>query len=381
MTGPGWNGKGNTCPGGPLVVIGHNDPIPWGFTNNGADVFDLYIETFNPANPDEYRVNGKWKKADVYDEVIKVKGGLDEHMRLVVTRHGPVLQNEGEKSYAMRWTALEPGGLANTYNWLGKARNWKQFREVMRQVWGPAQNAVYADVEDNIGYVMAARVPIRKKGHGEIPVPGDTDDYEWNGYIPFDQLPQALNPASGLIVTANARVVGPKYRPYLTDRWEEPYRTARIYDLLHDRHDLRPEDMLKVQTDTYSYPHVFLADQLMAAAKIVKPKDARAQKLIEGLKDWNGIADAGSAEVSFLHAVRRAALDMLLEPFLGKETSLYQWRSTTFLQRVLTDRPAKWLPAAYKNYDELLAAAADLAVTNLAIQSKSERVEDWAWKG
>src|SRR5258706_767603 len=250
----------------------------------------------------------------------------------------------------------------------------------MKRVWGPGQNAVYADVEGNIGYVMAARVPIRKKGHGEVPVPGDTDDYEWTGYLPFDQLPQALNPETGLIVTANARVVGPNYKPYLTDRWEEPYRTARIYDLLHDRHDLRPEDMLKLQTDTYSYPHVFLADQLSAAAKIVKPKDARAQKLIEGLKDWNGIADADSAEVSFLHAARRAALDILLEPFLGKETNLYQWRSTTFLQKILTDRPAKWLRSAYNNYDELLAAAADAAVTRLAEQSSSARVEDWAWK-
>jgi len=213
-----------------------------------------------------------------------------------------------------------------------------------------------------------------------VPVPGDTDDYEWTGYIPFDQLPQALNPESGLIGTANARVVGPIYKPYLTDRWEEPYRTARIYDLLHDRHDLRPEDMLKVQTDTYSYPHAFLADQLPAAAKIVKPKDARTQKLIEGLKDWNGIADAESPEVSFLHAARREALDILLEPSLGKETSLYQWRSTTFLQRILTDRPAKWLPVSYKTYDEFLATAADIAVTKLAEQSKSERVEDWAWK-
>jgi penicillin amidase len=138
--------------------------------------------------------------------------------------------------------------------------------------------------------------------------------------------------------------------------------------------------MLKVETDTYSYPHVFLADQLSAAAKTVKPKDARAQKLIEGLKDWNGIADADSPEVSFLHATRRAALDLLLEPFLEKDTALYQWRSTTFLQRILTDRPAKWLPAAYKNYDELLAAAADTAVIKLAEQSGSQRMEDWPWK-
>jgi len=380
MTAPGWNVKGITFPGGPLVIIGHNDRIAWGFTNNGADVLDLYIETFNAANPDEYRVNGKWKKADVYDEVIKVKGAPDEHMRLVVTRHGPVLQNEGDKAYAMRWTALEPGGLANSYNWLGKAKNWKQFREVMRQVWGPAQNAVYADVDGNIGYVMAARVPIRKKGHGEIPVPGDTDEYEWTGYIPFDQLPQSFNPESGLIVTANARVVGPGYKPYLTDRWEEPYRTARIYDLLHDKHDLRPEDMLKVQTDTYSYPHVFIGEQLVAAARIAPPKNPRAQKLIQQAKDWNGIADSNSSVVTFLDSAMYRSLDLILEPRLGKDTALYSWRKLAFLQKVLTERPARWLPAEFRNYDELLSTAADRAVKRLEEETHSSDPDDWAWK-
>ena len=380
VTAPGWNVKGFAFPGSPMVIIGHNDRIAWGFTNNGADVLDLYIETYNPAAPDEYRVKGAWVKAQVIDETIHVKGRPDEHLQVAVTRHGPVVHREGDKGFAMRWTATEPGGLANTYTWLGKARNWKEFREAMKRVWGPAQNAVYADVEGNIGYIMAARVPIRKKGHGEVPVPGDTDDYEWTGYIPFDQLPQALNPDSGLIATANARVVGPKYKPYLTDRWEEPYRTARIYDLLHDRRDLRVEDMLKVQTDTYSYPHVFLAEQLLAAAKTVKPKDPRAQRLIDGLKDWNGIADANSAETSFLFAARNSALKLVLEPILGEDTALYQWRSTTFLQKTLTDRPSKWLPAPYKTYDELLVAAADDSVKKLAENSKSERVDDWAWK-
>jgi penicillin amidase len=382
LTAPGCNVKGFTFPGAPLVIIGHNDRIAWGFTNNGADVQDLYIETINPASPDEYRVRVAWTRAQVIDETIRVKGQPDEHFKVTVTRHGPIVHRNGDKAYALRWTATEPGGLAGAtaYGWLGKARNWKEFRDTMKRYWGPAQNGVYADVDGNIGYIMAARVPIRKKGHGEVPVPGDSDDYEWNGYIPFDQLPQALNPDSGLIVTANARVVGPNYKPYLTDRWEEPYRAARIYDLLHDRHDLRPEDMLKVQTDTYSYPHVFLADQLTAGAKTVKPKDSRAQKLIDGLKDWNGIADANSPEVTFLEAVRQAAIEILLEPFLGKDTNLYQWRSTAFLQRILTDRPSKWLPAAYKNYDELLAAAADRGVANLAMRSGSDRIEDWPWK-
>jgi penicillin amidase len=380
VTAPGWNVKGFTLPGAPLVVIGHNEHIAWGFTNNGADVQDLYIETFNPAVADEYRVRGAWTKAEVFDEIIRVKGAPDEHLQVVVTRHGPVVRREGHKAYALKWTATEPGGLANTYNWLGKARNWEEFRNVMKHVWGPGQNAVYADVQGNIGYLMAAKVPLRKRGHGEIPVPGDTDDYEWTGYIPFEQLPQALNPDSGLIVTANARVVGPNYKPYLTDRWEEPYRTARIYDLLRDKHGLRPTDMLQVQTDTYSYPHAFLADQLSAAAKTVAPKDERARKLIEGLKDWNGIANADSPEVSFLDATRRAALVLILEPFLGKDTNVYEWRSVAFLQRVLTERPAKWLPPAYRTYDELLAAAADRGVERLAELSQKTQIEDWAWK-
>jgi penicillin amidase len=363
-----------------MIIIGHNDRIAWGFTNNGAEVQDLYLETFNPASPDEYRVKSAWTKSQVFDETIRVKDQPDEHLKVTETRHGPIVHREGDKAYALRWTATEPGALANSYNLLGKAQNWKEFRDTMKHVWGPGQNAVYSDVEGNIGYVMAARVPLRKKGHGEVPVPGDTDDYEWTGYIPFDQLPQALNPESGLIVTANARVVGPSYKPYLTDRWEEPYRTARIYDLLHDRRDLRPEDMLKVQTDTYTYPHVFLADQLSAAAKTARPKDPRAQKLIEGSQDWNGIADANSPEVPFLHLLRRAALDELLEPFLGKDTLLYQWRGTAFLQKILTDRPAKWLPPAFKNYDELLVAAADTAVQKMAEQTGSQRIEDWPWK-
>jgi len=380
VTAPGWNVKGFTLPGAPLVVIGHNDRIAWGFTNNGADVQDLYIETFNPAAPDEYRVRGAWTKAQVYDETIRVKSAPDEHLKVVVTRHGPVVRRDADKAYALRWTATEPGGLANTYNWMGKARNWEEFRNLMKRVWGPAQNAVYADVDGNIGYVMAARVPIRKKGHGEIPVPGDTDDYEWTGYLPFDQLPQALNPDSGLIITANARVVGPNYKPYLTDRWEEPYRTARIYDLLLDKGGLRPEDMLKVQTDTYSYPHAFLADQLSAAAKTTPPKDARTKRLIEGLKDWNGIADADSPEVSFLEETRLTAIALLLEPYLGKDTRLYSWRSTAFLQKILTERPAKWLPIGYKTYDEFTIAAADLAVARLAEISRKSRIDDWAWK-
>jgi len=380
QTATGLNVEGFALPGEPYVIIGHNERIAWGFTNNGADVQDLYVETFNADAPDQYRVHDTWVKARIIDEPIHIKNRADQPLRIVVTRHGPVVHREGNKAYALRWTATEPGGLAHSYGGLGRAQNWWQFRSFLKDVWGPAQNAVYADVQGNIGYIMAARVPVRRKGHGEVPVPGDVDDYEWTGYIPFDDLPQALNPESGLIVTANARVVGSKYQPFLTDRWEEPYRTSRIHDLLDGKNDLRAVDMLRVQTDTYSYPHVFLAEQLSAAVKVSPPKQQRTRELIERAKDWNGIAGPELPEVSFLDATRLAALELLLEPYLGSATRRYTWRSMTFLQKTLAERPAKWLPAAYQSYDQLLSAAADRAVARLAEQSKSQRMEDWAWK-
>ena len=153
-----------------------------------------------------------------------------------------------------------------------------------------------------------------------------------------------------------------------------------VHPLLHERHDLRPEDMLKVQNDTYSYPHVFLAEQLSAAVKNARPKDTRAQKLIGELKDWNGIAEANSPTASFLHAARRAALEIILEPYLGVDADLYEWRSTAFLQKVLTERPPKWLPSEFQTYDALLAAAADRAVKKLAEESRSQNAGNWNWK-
>jgi len=181
---------------------------------------------------------------------------------------------------------------------------------------------------------------------------------------------------SGLIVTANARVTGPEYKQYITDHWEEPYRTARIYDLLHDKQDLRPEDMLRVEADTYSYPHVFIAQQLVAASKVAQPKDERTRKLIAQAKDWNGMADANSPVVSFLDVTMRRALHLVLQPQLGNDTDSYQWRSVAFLQRVLTERPGRWLPAEYKSYDDLLVVAAD-RVDDVVAASVAAGVPAW----
>jgi len=245
---------------------------------------------------------------------------------------------------------------------------------------------VYADVDGNIGFVVAARVPIRKNGTGAVPLPGENDDFVWTGYIPFDQLPQVLNPPEGMIATANARVVGPGYKPYLTDRWYGPYRTDRIYKLMDRREPIQPLDCLKAQTDVHSLPHRLLAEQLLEAVKKHPPKDERVKALVAQIPQWNGDALATSRLVTLLEFTRRQVSRIVLQSVLGTDYTRYQWsRSQVFLDRLLRERPPHWLPKEYADYDALLVAAAEAAAQAIEEQRRADGVEDaaspqdWAW--
>jgi penicillin G amidase len=395
LTAPGWNVEGFALPGAPLVIIGHNDRIAWGFTNSNADVQDLYAETFDPNQPLAYGANGKWLRANARHETIHVRGKADVEMDVTVTRHGPIvhrdLPSEGGRAYALRWTALEPGGLDFGFPLLGRAQNWNEFIETTRHIAGPGQNTIYADVDGNIGFTIPARIPIRANGNGALPVPGDTNEYEWKAYIPFEALPRVLNPPGGIIATANARTVGPAYKYYLSDRWASPSRTQRIYELLSGRRGLTANDCNAVQNDIVSLPNKFLASQLLAAARIQKPSDSRAHQLIGRLNAWDGRAATDSVETSFVEYTRHALFDSLLGPYLGSRVTDYElwdpesvynnvwWRDKVFLENILRTRPAAWLPKEFSNYDELLVASAERGVKALEQQTQSGDVSSWNW--
>ena len=246
--------KGPDCPfevsgysfaGVPGVIVGHNDRIAWGFTNVDPDVQDLYIERINPENPNQYEVNGEWVDMQVLQETIEVAGAEPFELTVRYTRHGPIIsevyldENFAAKAgidlpenyaIALRWTALEPNQVFKAIFNLDRAQNWEDFRAALRDFAAPSQNMVYADVDGNIGYQTPGLIPIRKNGDGLLPVPGWTDDYEWSGYIPFEELPFAYNPPQGYIATANNAVVGPDY-PYLIAKyWDYGQRAQTIVD-------------------------------------------------------------------------------------------------------------------------------------------------------
>ena len=270
--------------------------------------------------------------------------------------------------------------LQDGYFLLGGAKNWEEFRAVLHETPGPAQNALYADVDGHIGYIVSALVPTRRQPTGGVPVAGDNDDHEWTGYIPRDELPQLFDPPEGIIATANARVTGAQYKWHLTDMWMAPYRTARIYELLGDRKDFQPEDFIRISADIYSYPHLLVAQQLTDAARRVKPADSRTAQLLQSVAGWDGRATIDSVSMTLLEFTRRALLYNLLRPRLGDKVDSYvAWmRAGVFLEWVLRERPARWLPPGFRSYDELLISSADAAVQHMR-ESLGSGERDWEW--
>jgi len=187
---------------------------------------------------------------------------------VTVTRHGPIILEKDGVRYALRWPALDPANLeiAGIFD-VNRARNWKEFTEELSKYSGPTQNFVYADVDGHIGYYGAGKIPIRKSGDGSVPYDGATDAGEWTSYIPFAKLPHSFDPPSGIIVTANQRIVGKDYPYFLSHNWAPPYRARRISDLLTAKPKLTIDDFRRIQGDTYSIAMTTFA---RAAAKSLK---------------------------------------------------------------------------------------------------------------
>jgi penicillin amidase len=245
---------GSSFPGCPGVVIGHNNSIAWGMTNSRVDVQDLYVERINQTGQYEYM--GKWYDLTHLKEQISVKGWNEPYVLTVwFTNHGPLLPSEHDPALsqvALRWTALEGGSMFTSLHLLNRAEDWEEFRAALRCWDSPPQNFVYADVEGNIGYQLPGVIPIRSRGQGLMPVPGWTGEYEWSGYVPFEELPSAYNPPGHFLVTANNKIVSDEYPYFLSANWADPSRAQRIIQLLESKKGLTVADMRDIQADTYS---------------------------------------------------------------------------------------------------------------------------------
>ncbi len=207
LNAPDWNVIGSGEPGLPGVAIGHNERVAWGFTIVGTDQSDLYVEETNPLDPTQYRIGDGWEKMKIVREKVAVRGeDRPREIELRFTRHGPVIFEDAKRhrAYALKWAGSEPGGAAYLASLsLDRAKDGQEFVAALKRWKVPAENMVYADVDGNIGWVAAALTPVRKGWDGLLPVPGAKSVYEWQGFLPCEQLPQSHNPSSHYVATAN----------------------------------------------------------------------------------------------------------------------------------------------------------------------------------
>jgi penicillin amidase len=397
LTAGDLNVTGVSFPGIPGVVAGHNAHVAWGFTNGFPDVQDLYLERFRTGDGGqlEYEFRGEWHPADVRHEMIRVRGQDPVSLQVVATRHGPIINElapdlSGEDPIALRWTSLEPDTMIRGVFALNRARNVNEFRQALRHWTAPVQNVVYADIAGDIGYSFPGKVPVRAKGDGRIPVPGWTGEYEWTGYVPFEELPHLSNPARGTIVTANNRVVDDTYPHWLGADHNTGNRARRITELLEARETIDPAYIRRMQFDLIQ-PSARVIAGYLGQLEVEEPELA---EVVSALAGWDGRLAADSPAAAVYEVFIRRAIKLILSLHLGDLTdryagkgpmppvmdrSLFGDRAREWFESILARSDSHWfnLGDGETRDDVLLRALRETIATLRAELGPS--MADWPW--
>jgi penicillin amidase len=384
---PQWDVTGFSFAGVPGVVIGHNDKIAWGVTNVGPDVQDLFIEKINPNDANQYEFEGEWRDMEIIEELIKVNGGEELVLDVRTTHHGPIIsdiRDDVNDVLALKWTQQEPSRILQSVVLLDQAQNYEDFREALRYWDVPSQNIVYADVEGNIAYQTPGLIPIRKNGTGEVPVPGWTGEYEWDGWIPYEELPALYNPEQGYIVTANHAVVDEEYPYFIARDWATGDRGQRITDLIErettNGGKLSIKDFARIQFDSKSLP----AESYVPLLEGLSSDDPNVQAALERLRGWDlretqDSVPASLFEIFYMHLIRNVLADDIGQENLDK---IGYSVKTIFMHDLANQLNASWWDnknTAEKEtpQDILLQSLAD-AIAWLE-EDQGGSMNDWTW--
>jgi len=386
---------GATLPGVPAIVLGRSDRFAWGFTNTGPDVQDLYIEKLDNAG--NYLTPEGPRAFQVIEETIHVKDAEPERLRIRVSRHGPVIsdvlrdvlrpaQDVAPRGHvlAFAWTALLEDDLTpQSALKLARARDWDGFLAAVRDFHTPQQNMVYADIDGNIGFVAAGRVPIRKPDNdlkGLAPAPGWLAKYDWNGYLPFDELPRAYNPGSGELHTANHKITPPGYAHFISAEWQAPYRADRIRALLDATPKHNVASFARMQGDVVSLAMRESLPRLLAT----RPRSEEARRALAQLAKWDGEMAPGRPEPLIAWGWWRELTRALYADELGEAFRSNWLARATFVARAISgDREqARWCDdvrtPAVETCEELLALSLEAALADLR-QRYGEDSSVWRW--
>jgi penicillin amidase len=379
------NVTGVAVPGEPFIVAGHNEKIAWGMTNLMVDDIDLFAEKINPDNKNQYSFNNEWKNMVVRKEIIKVKGGRVDTLSLSFTHRGPVVsgfRNVTDASLSMRWSGYDQSDELKTVYKVNRASNWEEFRTAISSFRSVSQNFAYADVEGNIGLNTGGGIPIRK-GYGSIIRNGATDEFDWKGFVPFDQLPTSYNPEIGYVSSANNKTVSNDYPYYISFRFYPPYRIGRIRQMLDEKEKFGVEDFKRMVTDQHSSYAALLTPHILKLKAKQSGMNSVESAALEPLLSWDYDMNATLVAPTIFEFFRKSFSKNLLADELGDLFSQFPGSiNDNYIYKILTTGPDEWVDDVTTSQKESLDDIIQKSFTD-CIKSLSETygpdVSKWTW--
>ena len=378
---------GVTVPGGPGVVVGSNGRIAWGFTNTQGDWSDL-IELEIPADqPDHYQTPDGPRPFEISREIIKIKGSADQVLETESTIWGPVLgaDHRGRKR-ALRWVATDPLGVNLGILELGLARSLEDGIDRANRCGAPHQNFVVADTAGRIGWTILGRIPRRRGFDGRLPENWSDGTRGWDGYLEPSESPRLIDPPSGQIWTANARVCDGDDLAKMGDGgYDRGARASQIRDRLTELDQARPEDLLALQLDDRA---LFLARWQALLLQVLSPEaigqDRRHQCLREHVENWGGRASVESVGYRMVSEFRLRTVQAVLSPITSRcraSDPSFRLRDMFTLEEptwaLLTHRPAHLLDPRFGSWDELLLSVVDAMLASESADGLSLKTKTW----
>ena len=378
------NVTGVIFPGEPFIIAGHNDRIAWGMTNLSVDDIDLFVETVDSTG-NNYLYNGEWLPFRDVEYTLKMTDDSSQTRIIRYTHHGPVIsgmQKIDDAVLSMCWSGYDYSDEISAVYLLNKAGNWDEFRTALSHFRAISQNFAYADVDGNIGLNTGGGVPVRK-GTGLLPRRGDTDEYEWKGYVPFEMLPSSFNPEEGFISSANQRTVDKDYPFFISGEFSMPYRIMRIREMAAEKQVLGIEDFKKMITDNHSAYAKMLTPVILKGAEALSAPDESVKRAIEELKGWDYAMDAALIAPTLFEFIRMEMarqllgdeLDELYGAPLGRQHDFY-------LFSLMKEGPDEWVDnidtPEKENLEAIIARSIGTALDTLTARY-GEYGEKWQW--
>ena len=369
------NVTGLVLPGQPLIICGHNDSIAWGMTNTYVDNLDFYEEKINPADSNQYEYEGEWKDFSVVVEKIKTKEGDIVEKVLKFSHRGAVISGYKDfpgKTVTMHWVGDEPSNEMKTIYYLNRADNWNEFKEALRTFRSISQNIVYADLCGNIGLFCAAGIPIRQRDAVIKLLPGWTRTYDWQGFVPFEELPYLFNPADGFVASANNKTTGNDY-PYHIGTWYSlPDRYERITEMLGEKKELSVDDFKSIQLDQHSKLAEKYMPALLRAIGNEQDLTETQKQAYNALKNWDFTMKADEAAPLLFECIYLQTIRNLFDDEMGERLG-EKFINTPPVSRNSTEKI--WLQGTSLWSDDINTPGIDESFSDILMKSFREMVD------